>query len=112
MIRRRQSPPPRRGPSLLGTVARTAAISGTATATSRAVHNKMDQRAMQSQQAQAAAESRPETEPINTQDAAQPIPAAAPQADLLAQLTQLAQMKETGILSEAEFQLAKAKLLS
>lgn len=41
------------------------------------------------------------------------VPAApAAQTDFLTQLTQLTQLKEAGALSEAEFQLAKAKLLS
>lgn len=84
---RRQSVPSRQGPSLLGTMARTAAISSTATATSRAVNQAIDQKA-----------TKPQQEP-----AAQP--------ELLAQLTQLTQLKEAGALTEEEFKLAKAKLL-
>ena len=38
-------------------------------------------------------------------------PAAAPAGDLMAQLQQLASMHQAGILSEAEFTAAKAKLL-
>ena len=122
MRRRQSSVPSRRGPGLLGTVARTAVISGTATATSKAVSGQMDQKAIQAQQEQAAAiQAQQEMEQMKTQVAAMqaqvtptapaaPAPAAAP--DLLAQLTQLAQLKEAGVLSEEEFQLAKAKLLS
>lgn len=114
---------PRRGPGLLGTVARTAVISGTATATSKAVSGAMDQSALQAQQEQAAAaQSQAEIEAMKTQLAAiqsnqvqaavAPVAAPAAQPDLLAQLTQLAQLKEAGALSEEEFQLAKAKLLT
>lgn len=121
MIRRRQSGvPSRRGPSLLGTVARTAVISGTATATSRAVNDTINQKAIQSQQKQAdAKQTQAEMEQIKTQLAAiqsapaqAATPAATPAADLLTQLTQLAQLKESGALTEEEFRLAKAKLLS
>lgn len=105
----------RRGPGLLRTVARTAVISSTATATSRAMNNAIDQKAMRSQQEQAAVvQSEAEMEQIKTQLAAMQSVQASPaaQTDLLAQLTQLTQLKEAGALSEAEFQLAKAKLLN
>lgn len=102
----------RRGPSLLRTAARTAAIAGTATATSRAVHSTMDQKALKAQQAQiAAVQSQQEIEQIKAQLAAAQSPPAA-QPDLLEQLTRLAQLKEAGALTDEEFQLAKAKLLS
>ena len=124
MLRRSRPTTPRRGPGLLGTVARTAAITGTATATNRAVSNAADQRAAQAQQEQAAAmQAQFEMEQMKTQLAAlqsapAPVapapatPAPAAQTDLLAQLTQLSQLKDAGALSEEEFQLAKAKLLS
>ncbi len=118
----------RRGRGLLGTVARTAVISSTATATSRTVSGSMDQKAMQAQQEQAAAiQAQNEMEQMKAQLAAVQsaqvqaaavpavVPAAAPaavQTDLLAQLTQLSQLKDAGALSEEEFQLAKAKLLN
>jgi hypothetical protein len=38
-------------------------------------------------------------------------PPAAPPTDLVAQLAQLAQLKEAGALTDDEFQVAKAKLL-
>lgn len=93
--RRQSVAPPRQGPSLLGTMARTAAISSTATATSRAVNQSLDDRANKSQP---------------TPEIATPEPSAQP--DLLTQLTQLAELKQTGALTEAEFQLVKAKLLN
>ena len=39
-------------------------------------------------------------------------PAAVPQLDVYAQLEKIAELKEKGILTEAEFQEQKAKLLS
>lgn len=115
----------RRGRGVLNTVARTAVISGTATATNKAVSGAMDQKAMQAQQEQAAAmQAQNDLEQMKAQlaavqaaqvqaavPAAAPAP-AAPQTDLLAQLTQLSQLKDAGALSDEEFQLAKAKLLN
>jgi Short C-terminal domain len=121
----------RRGPGLVGTMARTAVIAGTATAVSGAVvghqQNKQMEKqaeieaqyqaqadssqvqqmqaqldAMQAQQAQAA---------IAPAPAPAPAPAAAGGSDLLAQLTQLQGLKDAGVLNDAEFAAAKAKLL-
>ncbi|WP_199305982.1 SHOCT domain-containing protein [Pseudanabaena sp. FACHB-2040] len=102
---------------------KTTVISGTATATSRAVNNATDQKALRSQQEQTAAiQAQADLEQVKAQMAAlqQPAPAPAlaptpiptPQSNLLAQLTQLAQLKEAGALTDDEFQLAKAKLLT
>lgn len=117
----------RRGRGVLNTVARTAVISGTATATNKAVSGAMDQKAMQAQQEQVAAmQAQNDLEQMKAQlaavqaaqvqaavPAAAPAPTpAAPQTDLLAQLTQLSQLKDAGALSDEEFQLAKAKLLN
>ena len=97
----------RRGrPGLLGTVARTAVIAGTATATANAVGRHGDQKAAEKQanadqqaaQQQAAA-------------APPPPPAPAPPAaddDLVGQLGKL---RDAGVLSDSEFAAAKAKLL-
>ena len=119
----------RRGPSLL----RTAAVVGTATAVSKGVSGSMDQAAMDKQQQMeqqqaaqnAANQSQAELEQMKTQlaamqaqqlqaDQAQATTAAAPsaQSDLITQLQQLTQLKQSGALSEDEFQAAKAKLLS
>lgn len=107
----------RRGPGLLRTAGRAAVISGAATASSRAVHNAMDQKAQQAQRAQMTAmQTQQEIAQMQAQLTAvqptQPTPAPAPQPDLLDQLTRLGQLKEAGVLTEDEFQLAKAKLLS
>lgn len=92
----------RRGPGLLGAVARTAVVAGTATATANAVSNR------QTRRAQAAAG------PAQ-QDAQQQPPAASTGAsddlDLAGKIKQLADLNAAGALSDDEFAAAKAKLL-
>ena len=130
MLRRssRRSTAPRSGPGLLNTMARTAVISGTATATNRAVNSAIDQKAIAAQQkaiqaqqeqaekaqmkAQIAELQSAQNQPVAPPPAATPANTPPAQTDLLAQLTQLAQLKENGFLTEEEFQLAKAKLLN
>lgn len=116
----------RRGPGIVGTVARTAVIAGTATAVSRGVSGAMDDRAQEQQQQeaaeQAAFESQAEIQQLQNQMAAmqaqqaqQSVEAQAPPPasnDLMAQLQQLAQLKEAGALTDEEFAAAKAKLLA
>ena len=84
----------RRGRPIL----RTAAIVGTATAVSGGVQRHQQQKyASQDEEAQAAA---------------QPPPAAAPaEPDLNAQLTQIAQLHDQGILTDEEFAAKKAQIL-
>jgi hypothetical protein len=100
--------PRRRGRGILGTIARTAIIAGTATATSRAVSGTMSASARRRQQEQAA-----DAAAFQAQAAIQSAaPSAAPSGeDVIAQLQQLAQLKEAGALSDDEFQAAKANLL-
>ena len=90
-------------PGLVGTMARTAVIAGTATAVSGGVRNRQDQKAQEAQQAQAA----PAPPPA-------PAPAAAPagDVDITGELTKLAEMRNNGILTDEEFAAAKAKLLA
>lgn len=132
MLRRRPVAVTRRGPGLLRAAATTAVVAGTATAVSKGVSGSMDQAAMSKQQQMeqmqmtqnTAQQSQAELEQMKAQlaamqaqqlqaDQAQATAAAAPspQPDLIAQLQQLAQLKESGALSEDEFQAAKAKLL-
>ena len=117
----------RQGPGILGMVARTAVMSATATAVSRRVDDRMQRRAYAQQQQEAAQaagwEAQAELERMKAQMAAlqaQQVQAAVAPAraapagggtDLLAQLQQLAQLKEAGALSDAEFAAAKARLL-
>lgn len=95
----------RRGPGLAGTMARTAVIAGTATAVSGAVHNK--------QAAAAQAQAQPQTVYVEAAPPPPPAPAApaAASSDAIAQLKELAALKEQGILTEEEFAVQKARLL-
>ncbi len=96
----------RRGPGLIGAAARTAVIAGTATAVSGRVAAHQQQQAMEAE-AQMQAQMAPPPPPVSA-----PAPsAAAPADDTMAQLQQLAAMKAQGLLTDAEFTAAKARLL-
>lgn len=111
-------------PSLVGTMARTAVIAGTATAVSGKVAAGQHQKMLQQQNAaaaqQQAVESQHQVAGLKEQVSAlqaQQSTAALPQAnaggnDLIAQLERLAQLKSSGILNEAEFEAAKARILA
>jgi hypothetical protein len=90
-------------PGLLGTIARTAVIAGTATATSNAISRR--QARNQQQQAEAAEYEQQYAAP------APPPPAEFPAEPLGDQLTKLAQLHEQGALTDDEFQAAKRQLL-
>src|SRR2546430_1621785 len=102
---------PRRGVDLLvvtnaedGTVAargaaRVAVVAGTATAVSGRVSRRQQSRWAQEDQAQ------------DQQQYQEPAPAAAPAADPLDQLKQLGELKASGVLTDAEFEAQKAKIL-
>jgi hypothetical protein len=84
---------------LLRGIARTAVVAGTATAVSNRVSRRQGNR-WANQQA--------------PQDAA-PAPQAAPRTDTntkLAQLRELAQLRDSGVLDEAEFELQKSQILN
>jgi len=87
-------------PGLIRGVARTAAIAGTATAVSNRVSRRQANRWGAQEQQQAYQE---------------PPPAAAPAQttmdDKLEQLKQLGELKQQGVLSEAEFEAQKARIL-
>lgn len=110
-----------RGPGLASTMARTAVIAGTATAASGAVASKQQQKmqaaANQQAQQQSVAQMQQQLNELQAQQVQAHVPAAAPAAvaaaggDLVAQLVQLGQLKESGILSDEEFNVAKSKLL-
>ncbi|WP_375385631.1 SHOCT domain-containing protein [uncultured Microbacterium sp.] len=67
-------------------------------------------------QAPAPAEAAPlESAPAPVEYAAPPVdaaPAAAPESSTIDQLTQLAALKTAGVLTDAEFEAQKAKLLA
>lgn len=117
-------------PGLIGTVARTAVVAGTATATANAVNNRQAKKAAEKQanadqQAADQQAAYQQQNPPPQQYAPQPVyqapppppaPAAEPAPaggddDIVGQIGQLAKLKEAGVLSDAEFAAAKAKLL-
>jgi Short C-terminal domain len=85
-------------PGLLRGVARTAVVAGTATAVSNRVSRRQANRWSQQEQPQEAAPPPP------------PAPAAAP--DTVSQLKDLADLKAQGILTDAEFDAQKTKILA
>jgi hypothetical protein len=87
-------------PGLLRGVARTAAIAGTATAVSNRVSRRQAQR--WSQQG---------PDPYNEPEPTYAAAPAAPAADPIQQLKELAALKDQGILTEEEFATQKAKIL-
>ena len=86
---------------LLRGIARTAAIAGTATAVSNRVSRRQQNRWANQDEQQYAPQQ---------QYAQQPAP--APARDPIAQLKDLAELKSQGILTEAEFEAQKAKILA
>ena len=109
----------RGGAGIVGTVARTAVIAGTATAVSNKVSERQYNKSAQKQQGQmadeAALSNQAEIEQMQAQMQAmqaQQVQAAASPPDLTAKLQQLAELKAAGVLSDEEFAAAKAKLLS
>lgn len=100
----------RRGPGLVGMAARTAVVAGTATAVSGRVARRQQQKyasqdADYVQQQAAAAEAGYEQQ-------AAAAPAAAPgEPEYMAELQQLAQLRDQGILSQEEFDAKKAQIL-
>ncbi|HEY8306707.1 MAG TPA: SHOCT domain-containing protein [Lapillicoccus sp.] len=95
-------------PGLVGTMARTAVIAGTATAVSGSIQKKQQAGAAQ---AQAAAEQQAAPPPPPPPAVPQDAPPAAGPGDLMDQLERLANLKTSGLLSDEEFSAAKAQLL-
>jgi membrane protease subunit (stomatin/prohibitin family) len=84
----------RRGPGVVGTMARTAVVAGTATAVSGRVARRQASKYQQEQAAQAP----PEAPPASADDTT-------------AQLQQLAELHAQGILTDEEFAAKKAQIL-
>ena len=92
-------------PGLLRGMARTAVVAGTATAVSNRVSRRQAQRwgyTDEPQQEQGGYEQAPPPPPPA---------AAAPAPEPIAQLKQLAELRDQGVLTEEEFAAQKAKLL-
>jgi Short C-terminal domain len=97
-------------PGLLRGVARTAVVAGTATAVSNRVSRRQAGRWAQQEQQQAY------QEPAYQEPAyQQPAPAAPAGNDMeskLAQLKDLGALKEQGVLTDAEFEVQKSRILN
>jgi membrane protease subunit (stomatin/prohibitin family) len=94
-------------PGLIRGVARTAVVAGTATAVSNRVSRRQAGRWAEQDTMQPVA-----AQPVAAAPAAPP-PAAAPDMDAkIAQLAQLGQLKDQGVLTQAEFDAQKAKILA
>jgi hypothetical protein len=108
----------RRGPGIARGIARTAVVAGTASVVAGQVRHHQDQKwANQEQQQyeqqvqaeQAAAYQQQQA--MAAQQAAAPAPAAPAEANYVAELEKLAQLKNQGIITEEEFQAKKAQIL-
>jgi hypothetical protein len=91
-------------PGLLRGVARTAAIAGTATAVSNRVSRRQGQRW--------AAQEQEQYPPQQAYAPAPVAPAPPPGTDRLEDLKQLGELKAAGVLTDAEFEAEKAKILA
>jgi type II secretory pathway component PulL len=94
----------RRGPGLLGTMARTAVVAGTASAVVGGMSRHQQARAQQEAQAQAYQQQQ-------AQQYAPPAPEPPTAADLTTRLKELADLKAAGAITDEEFSAAKGKLL-
>jgi transcription initiation factor TFIID subunit TAF12 len=107
-------------PGLIRGVARTAVVAGTATAVSgrvaRRQNQKWSQQEYEQQQQYAAQQQAAQQQQYAAPPAQYAEPAPAPAAgagmgSVLDQLKQLGELKDAGVLTEAEFEAQKAKLL-
>lgn len=98
----------RRRRSLLGSVARTAVITKTA---SRVAHNEAARAEAKRAQAQPQEVAPPQVHVVQVPAAEPAAPAAGGAGDVIAQLKQFAELRDAGILTEEEFAAQKAKLL-
>jgi Short C-terminal domain len=89
---------------LLRGVARTAVVAGTATAVSNRVSRRQANRWAQQDESQYQEQEQ--------QQYQEPAPAAAPAADPLEELKKLGELKASGVLTDAEFEAQKAKILA
>ena len=87
---------------LIGGMARTAVVAGTATA----VSNRVSRR-----QANRWSAQQPQYDDNSYAAAPAPAPAVDPGPDPYEQLSKLAELKDRGVLSTAEFEVEKAKIL-
>ncbi|ROP74603.1 SHOCT domain-containing protein [Curtobacterium sp. PhB115] len=92
-------------PGLLGLAARTAVVAGTASAVGGAMRNHQERAA--DERADAEAWEAEQTVPVRPQPAA----GAPAEPDLMSELERLGQMRQQGLLTDAEFAAAKQRLI-
>lgn len=92
-------------PRLMRGIARTAVVAGTATAVSNRVSRRQANR--WTDQAEAQAYEQQEADPAY----AAPAAPAGHTEDKLAELKQLGELRDSGVLTEAEFEVQKEKIL-
>jgi hypothetical protein len=97
---------------LLGGMARTAVVAGTATAVSNRVSRRQYNRWAGQEQQQYYEQQPPQQYYQQPAPAPPAPPAASAGTDRIAQLKQLADLKSQGILTEQEFATEKAKILA
>jgi hypothetical protein len=88
--------------------ARTAVVAGTATAVSGRVSHRQQEKYQSQYDEQAAAQ---QQQAAAAAPAAAPAPAEGGGDDLVAQIEQLSQLHNAGVLDDEQFESAKAKLL-
>jgi hypothetical protein len=115
---------PRRGPGLMGTMAKTAVIAGTATVAVKATSSMMgggQKKQAEAAQNQQIAELQAQQDAMAAQQQTAAQPAAAPAAaaaapgsgldDQLIQIQKLSTLKEQGLLTDEEFTAKTAQIL-
>jgi len=99
-------------PGLLRGVARTAVVAGTAAGVAGRVHHRQEGRwARQEQEQQPQQAPPPAPAPQYAEPQYAEPPAAPSTDDKLAQLKQLAELRDAGVLTDAEFEAQKGKIL-
>jgi hypothetical protein len=87
-------------PGLIGTMARTAVVAGTATAVSGGVSRRAERRADEEVQDQAARQQAPQQQATTTTP-----------GDTMSKIRELADMRSQGLLTDQEFAAAKSQIL-
>ena len=99
-------------PGLIRGIARTAVVAGTAAGVAgRVQHRQQGKWAAQDQAAAAEQAPPPEPEPQYAEPQYAEPPAAPSTDDKLAQLKQLGELRAAGVLTDAEFEAQKGKIL-
>ncbi|SES48159.1 Short C-terminal domain-containing protein [Streptomyces sp. yr375] len=98
-------------PGLLRGVARTAVVAGTATAVSNRVSRRQQGRWAEQDSRAAAPQPAAPAEPPPPPAAPAPAPAPVDMSSKIDQLKQLGELKDQGVLTEAEFEEQKSRIL-